>query len=138
MIKVETYLIFDGTCADALRFYERTLGGTLRMMTAAESPAAGQMPPGSGDKILHAHLDVDGGVLMASDSMTGQPYQGMGGFVVSLTYPSAADARRIFEALSEGGRTTMPLGKTFWVEMFGMLIDRFGTPWMVSGGAPTA
>jgi len=70
---------------------------------------------------------------MASDSMPGQPYGGMKGFSLSLIYPTTAEAKRIFDALAEGGQVTMPLQKTFWAEAFGMLTDRFGTPWMVNG-----
>jgi len=134
MHQLNAYLFFDGTCADAMRFYERTLGGKLEMMTHADSPMAGQTPPGSADRIMHAHLGFDGGTLMASDSMAGQPYGGMKGFSLSLVYPNVADAKRVFDALADGGRVTMPLQKTFWAETFGMLVDRFGTPWMVSGG----
>ena len=134
MHQLNAYLFFDGTCADAMRFYERTLGGKLEMMTHADSPMAGQTPPGSAGRIMHARLGLDGGALMASDSMAGQPYGGMQGFSLSLVYPSVADAKRAFDALANGGRVTMPLQKTFWAETFGMLVDRFGTPWMVSGG----
>ena len=128
------YLFFDGTCADAMRFYERTLGGKIEMMlTHAESPMADKTPPGSADRIMHARLAIDGGALMASDSMAGQPYGGMKGFSLSLIYPTVADAKRVFSALAAGGQVTMPMEKTFWAEAFGMLVDRFGTPWMISG-----
>jgi PhnB protein len=134
MHQLNTYLFFDGNCADAMRFYERTLGGKLSLMTHAESPMAAQTPPGSADRIMHARLDFDGGMLMASDWMAGQPYGGMKGFSLSLIYPTAAEARRMFDTLAQGGQVTMPMDKTFWAEAFGMLVDRFGTPWMVNGG----
>ena len=134
MHQLNTYLFFDGNCADAMRFYERTLGGKLSLMTHAESPMAAQTPPGSANRILHARLDFDGGMLMASDSMVGQPYEGMKGFSLSLIYPTAAEGRRMFDALAPGGHVIMPMEKTFWAEGFGMLVDRFGTPWMVNGG----
>jgi PhnB protein len=134
MHQLNTYLFFDGNCADAMRFYERTLGGTLSLMTHAESPMAAQTPPGSADRIMHARLDFDGGILMASDWMAGQPYGGMKGFSLSLIYPTAAEARRMFDTLAQGGQVTMPMDKTFWAEAFGMLVDSFGTPWMVNGG----
>jgi PhnB protein len=136
MAHIDAYLFFDGTCAQAMRFYERTLGAKLEMMmTQAEAPVADQTPPGPADRIMHARLNIDGRHLMASDAMAGHPYGGMHGFSLSLSYPEAAEARRIYEALGEGGRQTMPMQKTFWAEAFGMLVDRFGTPWMVSGGA---
>jgi len=134
MHQLNTYLFFDGNCADAMRFYERTLGGKLTLMTHAESPMAAQTPPGSADRIMHARLDFDGGMLMASDWMAGQPYGGMKGFSLSLIYPTAAEARRMFDTLAQGGQVTMPMDKTFWAEVFGMLVDRFGAPWMVNGG----
>ena len=137
MLQLDTYLFFDGNCADAMRFYERTLGGKLDMMTHGDSPMAAQMPPGSANRnrILHARLELDGGrLLMASDAMAGQPYEGMKGFSLSLIYPTVSEANRMFAALAEGGQITMPIAKTFWAEAFGMLVDRFGTPWMVNGG----
>lgn len=134
-MQAQPYLFFDGTCAEAMRFYERALGGKLEMlMTVGESPDCEQMPPGSADRILHACLIVDDGMLMASDSMIGQPYEKMKGFSVTLSYPTVADAKRVFDALADGGKVTMPLDKTFWAEAFGMVEDRFGTPWMINGG----
>jgi PhnB protein len=128
------YLFFDGTCADAMRFYEKVLGGKLDLMTHASSPVADQTSPEMADRIMHARLVFDGGMLMASDWMAGQPYDGMKGFSLALAYPTVAEAKKVFDALAEGGKVTMPLDKTFWAEAFGMLVDRFGTPWMVNGG----
>ena len=135
MAQLSTYLTFDGNCAEAMRFYESTLGGKLEMMmTHAESPMADQTPPSSADRIMHARLALGDQILMASDSMAGHPYGGMHGFSLSLVYPTADAAKPIFDALAAGGKVIMPLQKTFWSEGFGMLVDRFGTPWMVNGG----
>jgi PhnB protein len=136
MSQLDTYLFFDGTCAEAMRFYERTLSAKLEMMmTHAEMPGAcAQMPPGSEKRIVHARLNLNGRLLMASDSMLGQPYEGMKGFSLSLQYPTAAEAQQMFNVLAEKGKVIMPIDKTFWAEAFGMLIDRYGTPWMLNGG----
>jgi PhnB protein len=133
MLQLDAYLFFDGNCAEAMRFYQRTLGGELTMMTNAESPVATQTPPGSANRIMHARLALDGRTLMASDWMTGQPYEGMKGFSLAIAYPTVAEAKRMFAALAEGGKVTLPFDKTFWAEGFGMLVDRFGTHWMVNG-----
>jgi PhnB protein len=132
MPHVDPYLVFNGNCADAMRFYEKTLGGKLELMTHGQSPMADKAPPGSADKIMHARLDLGGRALMASDAMAGQPYDGMHGFSLSLSYPTTAEAKKIFDTLADGGKVQMPLQKTFWTEGFGMLVDRFGTPWMLS------
>ena len=132
-MQLDAYLTFNGNCADAMRFYQRTLGGKLDLMTHAQSPIAGQTPPGSENRIMHARLAIDGRLLMASDSMAGHPYEGMKGFSLSLIYPTVVEATRVFNALADGGKVIMPLDKTFWAKAFGMLVDRFGTPWMVNG-----
>jgi PhnB protein len=134
MPTLDAYLTFDGNCAEAMRFYERTLGGRLEtLMTHAESPMAEQTPPESRDRILHARLVIDGRDLMASDSPAGEPYPGMHGFSMSITCTDLAEARRVFDALADGGQVNMPLQKVFWADAFGMLVDRFGTPWMING-----
>jgi len=134
MENLNAYLFFDGTCAEAMRFYESALGGKLNLITHAQSPMAGEAPRGSADRIMHARLEFADGTLMASDTMAGHPYDGMKGFSLSLAYASADEATRIFDKMAAGGKVTMPMQKTFWAQGFGMLVDRFGTPWMVMGG----
>jgi len=131
MKTIETYLFFDGNCAEAMRFYERALGGKLDLIPAKDAPPDAPMPPGSGDKIMHSRLEADGAVILASDWLAPAPYPGMGGFSVTLETPTVDDAKRLFDALVSGGQVTMPFGKTFYSDGFGMLVDRFGTPWMV-------
>jgi PhnB protein len=136
MPTLDTYIFFDGQCAEAMRFYERTLGGKLQtLLTYADSPAPDQHACSATgkDRIMHACLVLDGRMLMASDSPPGMQ-QPMSGFSVSLNYSTAEEARRVFDGLSEGGKVMMPFGKTFWADAFGAFTDRFGTPWMVGGG----
>ena len=133
---LDSYIFFDGRCAEAMRFYEQTLGGKLEaLMTYGDSPDPQNCPAGAKDLVMHARLALeDGRALMASDNPPGHPNNGMSGFALSLQYPSAEEARRIFDALAQGGEVRMPMQKTFWTDAFGMLVDRFGTPWMVGGG----
>jgi len=139
MANLDTYLFFDGTCAAAMRFYAGTLGGTLeRIMTYAEAPSASEAPAGAEDRIMHARLELDGHALMASDLPRGDVHKGMHGFSLSLNYPTVDEARRVFDRLAERGTVSMPLSATFWAEAFGMLTDRFGTPWMINVDKPQA
>ena len=130
-MQLNTYLSFDGTCADAFKFYEKCLGGKIVMtMTYKDSPMASQMPPEMGLKICHTSLEIDGGLLMGSDSPPGR-YEAPKGFWVSVGC-DAAKGGTIFAELAEGGTVVMPFQKTFWAAGFGMAIDRFGIPWMVN------
>ena len=126
------YLNFDGRCAEAMRFYERVLGGRIEFLqTHGESPIAGEVPAEWHGAVLHACLSVDGQQLMASDSPPGQhvPAQGL---YVSIHVEGTGEAERIFGELADGGQVTMPIGETFWSPRFGMCVDRFGTPWMIN------
>jgi PhnB protein len=129
------YLAFNGNCADAMRFYERVLGGKLEvLMSGADSPMAEQMPKEFLHRILHACLALpDGGVLFAGDAPAHLPYEGIKGVSITLNYDTTAHAQKIFDALAGGGQVTMPMQPAFWAKTFGMLVDKFGTPWIVNG-----
>ncbi|MGD9596844.1 MAG: VOC family protein [Steroidobacteraceae bacterium] len=129
------YLGFDGTCAEAMRFYETTFGGKLAaMIRFADMPDAGEMPPAVANRIMHANLVLDdGSSLMAGDAPANEPFAGMRGCMLAMSYPEIDVAQRIFDALAKGGRVTMPMQETFWAQRFGMLTDRYGTSWAING-----
>ncbi len=64
-------------------------------------------------------------------------YQTPQGFSVAVHLGDAEEAERIFNALANGATVQMPLQETFWALRFGMLVDRFGTPWMINCGKST-
>jgi len=131
-MKINPYLNFAGNCKEAFEFYQSILGGELNMMTHGQSPMADQFPDWR-DKINHVCLSTGEFALMGSDSPP-QYFQQPQGFFVSLIHDDAAEGRRIFDALAEGGTIRMPFEKTFWAEGFGILVDKFGTPWMINCG----
>jgi PhnB protein len=105
------------------------------MMLHEGSPAAENVPPGWRSKIIHARMVVGEKVLMGSDTPPDHQ-QAMQGFSVTLGIDDPAEAERVFHALAENGTVRIPIGKTFWAERFGMLVDQFGTPWMVNCEKP--
>lgn len=129
------YLAFNGNCAEAMRFYERALDGKLEiLMSGADSPIAAQIPKESAQRILHARLALPGGgVLYAGDAPAHMPYEGIKGVSITLNYDTTAQAQKVFDALAAGGKVTMPMQPAFWAKTWGMLVDRFGTPWIVNG-----
>lgn len=132
-MKINAYLTFNGNCEEAMRFYASCLGGTLDPInTFGDTPACDHVPADHRDKIMHARLTVGDQVLMASDNMPDYPYDGVKGCSIALNVDSIAEAQRVFAALSEQGQVIMPLDKTFWAVSFGMLVDRFGVPWLVN------
>jgi PhnB protein len=131
-MQLNPYLLFNGQCEAAFKFYERIFGGKIEAMIPHEgTPAAEHVPPEWRKKILHARLSVGDEVLMGSDAPPDR-YEAMKGFSVTLGIDDPAEAERIFHALAENGTVRMPIEKTFWALRFGMLVDQFGTPWMIN------
>jgi PhnB protein len=130
-MEITPYLNFNGQCAEAFRFYQQTLGGKIvTQQTFRDTPARDHVPADWQDKVIHARLEVGGHAIMGSDAPPPN-YAAAQGTCVSVSVPKN-DARRIFDAFASGGKVTMAYGETFWSPGFGMVIDRFGTPWMIN------
>jgi PhnB protein len=131
-MQLNPYLFFNGDCEAAFKFYEQNLGAKIEAMMPHEgSPAAGHVPAEWGSKILHARLRIGDQVLMASDAPPSS-FEKQQGFSINIGVNDPSEAERIFRALAENGKVTMPIAETFWAVRFGMLVDRFGIPWMVN------
>jgi PhnB protein len=129
------YLFFGGNCRDAFTRYEEVFGGDLTLMSMADAPDSEGMPSDDPDLIIHAALMSDDMLLMGSDDPTTDDFGPVQGMMVSYEAADADDARRVYEALADGGQVTQELISTFFSPAFGMCVDRFGTPWMVSAPA---
>lgn len=131
-MRLNPYLFFNGQCEAAFNFYKQCLGGSIvAMISNADSPMADQTPPELRDSIIHARLVLDDQVLMGADAPP-EYFEQPQGFTVTLNIADPQEAERVFNALAEGATIRMPLGETFWAVRFGMLIDRFGIPWMIN------
>lgn len=134
-MQIIPYIIFpNGNCEEALKFYEKALGGQIghisRYSDAPEN-SMGMAP----DKIMHTHLAADGNILfMASDGPVDASDSGI--VSLSLNFTDSGSIQNTFAALSDGGTVTMPLQDTFWGATFGMVKDRFGVKWMVNYDKP--
>jgi PhnB protein len=136
-MKIAPYLMFDGNCREAFTAYETILGGRIEaMMDHRGTPAEAHVPPEWLDKIMHACLELDGQMLMASDAPPERSDGPMRSVSVSVNVPEVAEAERIFAAISDGATIQMPMEETFWSPRFGMLRDRFGTNWMIGADMP--
>ncbi len=131
-MRLNTYLVFNGRCEEAFKFYEQCLGGKIvAMFTHAGTPAAAQVPPEMLTRIMHVALKVGDDMLMGSDAPPDR-FNGSHGYSVNIAVERPAEAERIFQALAQNGTVHMPIQQTFWAERFGMLVDQFGIPWMLN------
>jgi PhnB protein len=131
-MQMNPYLSFNGQCEVAFKFYERVLGGQLgSIFRYAGTPMEHLVPADWQDKVMHGSVTVGGQELMGGD-VAPDRYEAPKGFSLSIHIKDATEAERIFHELSQGGNVAMPLEKTFWSERFGMVVDRFGIPWMIN------
>ena len=128
--KLEPYLNFnDGQCEMALNFYKQAFGNaTLEIMRFSDAP----MPYEEKDKnlVMHAMFQSGDVIFLASDCMGEQPAQIGNNISMTLNFTDETEQTRLFNALAEGGKITMPLDDAFWGARFGMVIDQFGIQWL--------
>lgn len=138
-MQIANYLFFKNNAAEAFDFYARSLGGKITMkMTMGEMPGTDDCPAETRDLIAHVRLEAGGAVLMGSDwcGPTPDPYPGIHGNAVSVSVDQPGEAERLFKALSDGGKVTMPMAETSWALRFGMFTDRYGAKWMINCNRP--
>ena len=136
-MNIQAYLTFGGRCEEALAFYKKSLGAEVTaLMRWKDSPdAAMKPPPGFENKIMNAAFRIGQTELMADDGMAEKAAE-FKGMTLAIGVADDAEAKRVFSALGQGGKVSMPLMKTFWTSSFGMLTDKFGVPWMVNVAEP--
>lgn len=134
------YLNFPGNCEEAFTFYKHVFGGTFDFIGRfKDMPPDVPVPPGFGEKVMHVSLSVNGHcILMGSDAPEGfgPPLNAGNNVHLTLDPLDEADAKRLYDALRQGGKVSMELGPTFWAKQFAMFTDRFGIHWMISYGQP--
>lgn len=131
---ISPYLHYNGNCEAAFKFYEKTLGAKIVFkMTWGESPMAKDSPPNQANKIMHAAIEIGDETLSGGDCPPDRFEKPQGAWIM-LDCKTPEEADRVFHAFSAEGKVTMPISETFWAKRFGMVIDQFGTPWMVNCG----
>ena len=133
--EVNSYLIFDGRCEEAIEFYRQAIKPEQVLLARYKEmpPEAKAKARQSGavmdeNKIMHARLRIGESMIFLSDGHCSGKFDG---FRLALRAPGPAEAERLFTALSAGGTVDMPVNKTFFSPAIGMLTDRFGVKWMV-------
>ena len=129
---LDTFLTFDGDCLKAIKFYTTV----FKQKMPKQIMTYGQNPEGSSDenkdRVLYASLPLFSQNVMFCDCAAGQEYVKGNNISLTIGLGDEGEIKRIFEALSQGGEVFMPLGKTFFSELYGMVCDKFGIIWQLS------
>jgi PhnB protein len=129
VMQLTPYLMFNGTCEEALNFYAGTIGGEIKNLSRYEGSPAESMGTDK-QNVMHAVFEGNGIAFMASDGSSKESVGNLGNVHLCLDFNDANAMTNVFNALGEGGKITMPLQDTFWGAKFGMLTDKFGINWM--------
>ena len=135
-MQMSPYLNFRGDCEAAFSLYERCLGAQVgAIFRYAGTPMAGDVAADWSNKVMHGSVSVGGQLLQGCD-LPPDRYVEPKGFSLSIQPESTAEAERIFAELAADGTVVMALERTFWAARFGMVVDRFGIPWLINCEAP--
>lgn len=136
MAQVNPYLVFNGTCEEAFKFYKSAFGGEFTHIGRfKDMPSETPLSEEVGNLIMHVSFPISAEtILMGSDTNEafGQSAHPGTNLSISINTDTEDEAKKLFNALSESGKVTMPLEKTFWGALFGMFTDKFGIHWMVN------
>jgi len=138
MAQVNPYLIFNGNCEEAFLFYQSVFGGEFpffgKFKDMPKTEGCEEISEADANRVMHVSLPISKEtILMGSDSNQQSGDVKMGNNMhISINAESREEADRLFNGLSTGGQTYMPMDKTFWGAYFGMFVDKFGIQWMVN------
>jgi PhnB protein len=131
-MQVQSYLMFNGRCEEAIEFYKKALGAKVEMLMRFKDAPEGACAPGTENKVMHSALKIGDTIIMATDGMMkDQGKLEFKGISLTLNPKTEAECERLFAALADGGQVHQPLIKTFFSPKFGVVADRFGVSWMV-------
>ena len=131
-MRITPYIFFNGEGSEALDFYARVFGSKpVAVMRMSDAPPDMPIPEDRKNWIMHSELPVGSGRIFLSDDIMSNSGPMQGGCSIMVELPGADEARKVFDALAEGGEIRMEFQPTFWAAGFGTLTDRFGVRWMV-------
>ena len=135
-MEIAPQLEFDGLCREAFERYAELFGGEITVMNTLGDTKEVPLPPGSTegepDMVRFAELRISSSRLLGNDVPSNQ-FQAARGFNIAVHFEKADEARRVFQGLAEGGTVTVGPAKVAWAELFGMVTDKFGIPWLILG-----
>lgn len=142
MAAVSTYLNFSRNTEEAFNFYRSVFGGEffgsiLRFKDVPPMEGAPPVAEEDKDLVMHIELPILGGhSLMGTDAPESMGFNlNFGNNVhINLQPDTRKETKRLFDALSEGGKVTMELTDMFWGDYFGSCIDKYGVQWMFNCG----
>ncbi len=137
-MKFDVFLNFDGNCREAVAFYAQVFKTPEpQFMTYGDAPGSSPNEQDA-DRILYACLPIFGCNMMFSDCPSDMTFIRGNSIGLTLGAEDKQEITRLFHALKEGGQVHMDLTKTFYAELYGMVTDKYGILWHLTGNSAEA
>lgn len=134
---IDIYLNFNGNCREVVEFYADVFGlKAPQIMTFGDVPPDPNHPVPEEAKtlVMHTRLNISGSNVMFSDTFPGMSVTQGDNFSLSLVTKNREEIQSAYDKLKVGGKVKMELQKTFWTELYGSLVDKFGIEWQFNLG----
>jgi PhnB protein len=128
-VNLTAYLYFAGNCREAMAFYQQIFGGEIQLMTFGDLD--NNCPEAMKDSVMHSSLMGGEVEFFGCDNPSPNPL-GTGKITLTLHGTDEPKLRGMFDALSAGGKITMPLEKQVWGDVYGALQDKYEVNWDVN------
>lgn len=131
---VSCYINFSGNCKEAMDFYGTVFQIKPEIMTYGDMPERSDLKVDERVKnmVMHGQLNLSGNRLMFSDVLPDMELVEGNNISISLSGEEEEVLKKWYKGLADGGEIVMPLEKTFWSELYGLVIDKFGIHWHIN------
>ena len=129
------FINFDGECREAVEYYAKVFKSEVQdLMTYGQMPPDPNYTVPEADKarVMYSQVPIHGCIVMFCDNPSGMPLIKGNNISPTIGTTDKDELRRLFDTLKEGGSVEMPLEKTFWSELYGMVTDKYGIIWQFS------
>ena len=133
-LRLSPYLMMNGNAKEAIRFYEKALGGeVLYNQTFGQMPEKPEfpLPEEAKELVAHAMIKVGETEIMFSDMFPGQTSQMGDQVTICISTKDIEKSKQMFESLQQDGQVKMPLQEAFFSPAYGIVTDKFGVTFQI-------
>jgi len=136
-LEIRPYLIFKGECQDAIKLYERTFDSKITdVMRFSDMPESSDdtmsIPDDKNDWIVMSKLSMGDSFIRLSDTI-GELKDAVSERVTIVVEMEVDLIKKSFNVLAEEGNIGIPLQKSFFSPLFGVVHDKYGVMWTFVG-----
>ena len=136
MATINPYINFNGNAEEAFNFYKSIFGGEFTKIIRFKDIATPEypIPEKEANKLMYIALTIGNNLLIANDvpESMGRVNENENRSKIAITAETKEEAEKIYNGLTTGGTTEVPLEDNSEGGCFAMFRDKYGIEWTVS------